>query len=644
MTLRFLIFLALGFTLRFITQHAPTPELSQNLWFALPAFGVFVLFVLSACSWGSFLRTKINYSFFSNSEEALFDLSVGSVGMYLLAYALTPLGLFSSANGIILWVVLGIGFTLGFPSLHMKKWFDFGSHWYSKLFMALVPLIVLVKLIEGVQFHQHGDSYVTYLVGPRTWGESGNFQGFLRYSQLFLSTSWESLYAWGTALMGFRGGAGLDISQWFSQWVTGGIGVLGSLLLGLALCKRLAMSFPLSTAWYPVIAIVSLQAQALRWTQNLAKNDYGIIFWGMSAFYFSIYGAVASPAIAFMAGLLTGAAVVGKMTVVILGGLLSFFILLKARKNSIPFIIGGIMGSVPVFLRNFILTNNPVFPWLPKIFPSPYLSDFAENGANAATQKSFLITDLWEYSREIYQEIPLFMSIFLIFLFSKYRKKAFELLLIPVISFVIFTLTLRPSTGIRYQNATLILLSVFAVYFTFFILDQWSQKILKNRKTLVLLALSFVLLGMANLTFFTLFQIGSGKKFCTFSKRMVGTNEIGGPAKVWIRSNIKPTESIISFGDVHIYYLIDYPLTEVGQSVEYGKKIFHSTLDEAEALFKHAPFDYLYLAGEDYYKDAAFAQDQAKIGDIMKRANAWDAKCKRFDNTKAQVWDLKCLN
>jgi hypothetical protein len=59
---------------------------------------------------------------------------------------------------------------------------------------------------------------------------------------------------------------------------------------------------------------------------------------------------------------------------------------------------------------------------------------------------------------------------------------------------------------------------------------------------------------------------------------------------------------------VHIYYLIDYPLTEVGESLEYGKKIFKSTVDEAEVVFKNAPFDYLYLAGEDYYKGRNFCE------------------------------------
>ncbi len=641
--LKFFCFLILGFALQLITKRAPTPENSKDLWFALPAFLVFGLFVLSMFSWGSFFRSRINYLFFSGAEEAMFDLGIGSVFLYVLAYALTPVGLFSSSTNLALWLILALGFSLGSGLLSPRKWLDFGSEGLSRFLMALIPILVLIKLIEGIQFHQHGDSYVTYLPGPRIWGVTGNFHGFLAYTQLFLSTSWESLFAWGTALMGFQGGVGLDISQWFSQWVSGTIGVFGILITCLAFCKRIEKVFPLNSKWFPIIAISTLQISAFRWAQNLAKNDHGIAFWGMAAFYTALYLAPVSSGFAFFAGALAGAATVGKFTLAILGICIGLIILISARSNTFYFILGGFAGSLPVFLRNYFLTKNPVFPWLPKVFPSEYLSEFSANGSSAATEKAFHFLDIPMYAQELYAQSPLILSIVLMLMIKKYTKSTFKLVVFPLISYVLFTITVRPSTGIRYQGPTLFLLVLFGAYFAFFILNLVSIKILKNKKDWALGVASLVVLATSSITFFTLFQIGKSSKFNTYSYIMPKMNQIGGPAKLWIRQNINPTSSILSFGDVHIYYLIDYPLTEVGESVEYGKKIFRSTLDQAEQVFKSAPFDYLYLAGDDYYKDAAFAKDQAQIADIMIRTNRWNQICKKFDDSRAQVWDLKCL-
>ena len=79
------------------------------------------------------------------------------------------------------------------------------------------------------------------------------------------------------------------------------------------------------------------------------------------------------------------------------------------------------------------------------------------------------------------------------------------------------------------------------------------------------------------------------------------------------------------------------------KSIEYAKKIFGTTLNEAEHVFKTAPFDYLYLAADDYFKDVQFAHDQAQIAEVMERTKNWNQGCKVFDNIGAQVWDLKCL-
>ena len=636
------LFTLAGCSLRAVMGLAPSPENSKSLWFGLPAFLVFLLFVTGICSWGAFIRKRMAPAM-DSLEALLFDLATGSVLAYAAAYVLTPTGLFSASRGVAVWVLLGAGFGFGIRDLKVRRALDFGRSWYSRLFMFLIPLMVLVKLIEGLQFHQHGDAYVTYLSGPRMWGSSGRFDGFLRFSQFFLSTSWESLFAWGTVLMGFEGGRGLDVSQWFSQWVTGGIGFSGAALAGLALCRRFPQAIKVDSAFHPVIVLIALQLPELAWTQNLAKNDFGIVFWGLSAFYFSLRAASISPLFAFFPGLIGGAAVVGKFTLAFFAVLIGLSLLLQNRKAFFWFVSGGVSGAAPVLIRNFIYTDNPVFPWLPNVFHSTGLSDFARHGASAALATPLTLDRLPGYLSEFPASIPLIWCIPVLFFFPQARAGLARFLWVPVFSCLAFTLTMRPSTGLRYQNAALVLLALASAHGAFFLVQTLSERGFKRARNWAPALLAFVLLAKSNLTLFTLAQIGKPGKFGPFSPQMEKTIQIGGPAKVWIRSHLKPTESILSFGDVHVYYLIDYALTDVASSVEYGNKLFKSTLEEAGTVLKNAPFDFLYLAGEDYYKDASFARDQAKIEEVMRMTAAWNQKCKPYDSGKAQVWDLRCL-
>jgi hypothetical protein len=266
--------------------------------------------------------------------------------------------------------------------------------------------------------------------------------------------------------------------------VSGGIGVAGVLITLLAFCKRLQAKFPVDSQWFPIIAIATLQIPSFRWTQNLAKNDHGIAFWGLSAFYASFYLAPISPGLAFFTGALAGAAAVGKVHSCHPRCCIGLNILFTSRKHVLPFILGGLAGSAPVFLRNYFLTDNPVFPWLPKIFPSPVINEFLEHGAAAATSKAFHLVDLPYYLNEFYAESYFLISIILILFFRKTHQRCIESDDLPILSFFVFTVTVRPSTGIRYQGPTLFLLVFFGTYFSFFVLNKLFTPLLKNKKIL----------------------------------------------------------------------------------------------------------------------------------------------------------------
>jgi hypothetical protein len=464
----FLLVFAFGVILKQITQISPSPEESKNLWVALPAFVVFIVFVYSSLSWGSFIRKFVKVNTESEIQKTFFDLTIGSVFYYVLSYALTPLGLFSVKASIFLWMILSLGIAIGEP-IRIKLQQQFG--WF--VFIPL--LVVIIRLLEGLQFHQHGDAYITYLPAPRIWAETGNFNYFKEYSQFFLSTSFESLFAWGTALMGLTSGRGLDVSQWFSQWCSAGIGVFGLVIGSLAIGEKLAKKFYIKNIWIPFVALMAIQIPVLRWMSNIAKNDLGVAFWGLSGFCFSVLFPQFLPVPIFLVGLIMGAAAIGKLTISILAILIFIPILYSSKSKSIFYVLGGVMGALPVMLRNWILMRNPVYPWLPTIFPDPNLKGSVLLGSEHATTQNFEWSQFEFYLLELYDQVPL-IGVFIIFLFLGEKRKVFKKIWLPICSFILFTITLRASTEIRYQGPTLVLIMIFSTYFSFYFFEKYGKK------------------------------------------------------------------------------------------------------------------------------------------------------------------------
>ena len=637
------LFAALGLVLFLVMRGAPTPEASTSFIYAFPAFLVFLMFNFAIFSFGSWIRTAFRLPSANLLEASLIDVILGSVSLYILGYALVALGLFQSKLGLIAWGVLSVAVVMGAGKASLTQWpaalrgKGLGS---GAIAFSLVMLVLGAKVLEGVQFQQHGDAYITYLVAPRALAATGKFDLFLKLPQLFLSTSIEILFAWGTVLMGLEGGRGLDLSQWFGQWVSGVIALGGIFLALMAILNRLKEPLRLKSSMLIWIAIAGVQVPAIRWTQNLAKNDTGISFWGTAGFYLMVFLAPTLSAFGFFGGMVSGALFVGKMATAPFVAVLYGYLFFKNKRSFGYAILGGFVGAFPVLARNAILTHNPVFPWLPALFPSPLLNEFFRLGAAAAVSKVFHVSDLGFYLIELAKENYLILAfpILWVWIFKKDRTTALWILL-PALSFLAFTVAFRPSTEIRYQGPSLVLVSTFATALV-------AALIANTRKLSVWLngMLAVFILATSSLSVFTYLQVFRKDKFAVFSEKLPHLNYVGGPAKAWIRKNIPTSSTVISFGDIHIYYLIDYPLTEVSQDLDYGSKIYGLKTDEAANFLKTAPFDYLYLARESFFKGDLFNDVVLMIGEIISYTNQWNQKCKLFDDhSKSHVWDLKCL-
>ncbi len=631
--LRSILFLGSGLLLSQSCAQAPTPEKSHSLWMALPAFLVMGMFVASIFCWGAVIRNRFRLPFFSETENAFFDIACGSVLMYWVAYGLTGLGLFSVDHRFLLWGFLATGFGAGSTLIKPSKWFPLPQGRWARLSWALPLLIVALKLIEGFQFHQHGDAYITYLPAPRSWAIHGGFQDFPRFTEYFLATSWESLFAWGTALMGLHGGAGLDLSQWFSQWTTGGIAVLG-LVLGLtALAQRLAKKVFLLAEWSAIAVVSALQLPSLRWTANLAKNDMGICFWGVAAFYGYLFFMPTSSFLAFVTGTILGAAVIGKLTLVVFGLVITLAAAINRRKGFWPMVFGGIVGVAPVLIRNWEVAHNPVYPWFSQFFQTPF-GQHAPMEKQKVTAFALHLSSFGPYFLELLKEIPLLAGMGLGMIALKRTRSTLEWTWVPLLGAVAFTFLIRPATEIRYQEAPLVLLGFFATYFSFFFL----QRVLSEKKAhWASMALSLVMIATANVSFFTIGQIG-GRKFTAWSSRSLHQEDIGGPAKVWMRSNLDSQKRILFVGDPFPYYMMDYPIALFEFDDLIKQQVLKGEPANLVETLKRSVFDYVYF--NQRTGDEVFHPSIAKTNQYLAGTHP---NCRRYLHEDEQVWDLGCV-
>ena len=628
-------FFVVGTGLFLISRQFPAPEASHSLLFALPAFGQFVLFVVSLISVGRFWLGFFRVPEFSALEDLFLSLVIGSGVAYGFAHLLSAMGLFSSRFALVLWALLAVGF-----SLRSRR----NLSWNKKesVLLAVPLLLIVLKLIEGLQLHTHGDAYITYLAAPRAWASSGGFELFRTYTQFFLATSWETLSAWGTALMGLQSGNGLEASQWFSQWVTGGIGVFG-LSLGLgSLCQRLAKDIGRMppAIILSCLIVVAIQVPCLRWTANLAKNDMGACFLGFSAFYLTVFHAQHSLRLSMLAGLVAGTAGIAKLSLAPLALVLSASLLFtqcaRGKLGHVVFIcVGGVLGATPILVRNFILTSNPVFPWLSSWFDAsgmPALGISEGAGSAHATTLSLNWRSMTVYLKEFFREVPLLWILPAMWI-PGLRRPMLKPVLITCAIALLFTLTLRPSTEIRYQGPALVILGFLSVFTALVLLEKWLPK----ASPWLSAALAVALLANSNLTIFTLFQLKSDK-FGTFSKRAEALADTGGPAKLWIRRNLKPTDQILVVGDGYPYYLLDYAMTQYSRVDGLERLISEGRTVEAAAALRATPFRYLYFGAR-----ADFVPYQTAIQEVMRIALSWSSACARYRTEEAQVWDLDCL-
>jgi hypothetical protein len=334
---------------------------------------------------------------------------------------------------------------------------------------------------------------------------------------------------------------------------------------------------------------------------------------------------------------LAGAAAIAKLSLVPFALIMGLALMWPARlREPALFSLGGVLGAMPVLVRNAVLASNPVYPWLQSIFPTSstlLFQGLSERAATLhATQFSFRLDSLPSHLLELLQESPL--PEILAWPALAWGLWKFGTLRRPAIIFfataLLFTLVLRPMTEVRYQGPTLVALALLTTSSVALSLASIHRRLQW--------AAALACLAASNLSFFTLLQLGSSK-FSTLPVRATALKETGAPAKLWIRKNLEARSPLLVVGDGYPYYLLDFNMTQYSRIPGLEALIVQ---DQTQAALDHiAATSYSHV----YFNSTAdFVGYRPAISRILSGAAfSWPRTCLRGSGEDWQVWSLPCI-
>jgi len=418
---------------------------------------------------------------------------------------------------------------------------------------------IFVRFLQAIVPIRHGDPLYYHLLGPQLWVQAGSIQLNEGTPIAMIASYWEYLYLWTQQL--WSGGANLISAQLMGQWthLFWGFGA------ALVACYVLFQRWTKRSDWALIVVVAIMGISSLQWTANLAKNDWGIIFWTISCLLFGLIGVEKRSVrhIGFSA-VLMAIAILGKpasaLTIVPIAMVLLFQSSKLNGRNQTLSMMGiyiGIMllAMLPMMLRNYIMTNNPFFPLLHHIFPSGwisksyqvYIDDFQPIGINLNPEI------LVHRFKQVLKESPFVWLLSLIpVLFSHFfhhitRKNLYwhNLLFLTLGPFVLFALLMGEKADIRLFGPGLI----FIVAMSTLIACVFSTK-MKHLETNALWLLLILLLATSHMPSFMLKKVWSLP-----NPDQAILEHTAGKAKRWLRKNARKDELIIMIGENEGYYL-----------------------------------------------------------------------------------------
>jgi len=486
---------------------------------SLTGFGVFMMMAAFFVSAGKFIFLKI-FKFQRNGSPTFPQLNlyeqfslyylIGSLAASLLWFCIGQAGFLN--RSVALWIgvmgVLCLPFSLCGPNIRewnlpgkitgtLTEWRQ-NTPWLEKLLSLIVISILVLFSTTAAYMPQQADTLITHIALPNFWINEGRMVINPYHFHSYLPSNTEILVTW--ALL-FESLFAAKLLMW------GYLVTLVSLFYGFL--KRITNNF---TALITVVILLS--APTLTNAAVTIKNDLPVCVF-ILAHYFLLAEAVSarstpsslSKSWIFLAGLLIGGAIGHKLIALPVAFISTTLLIgldgasLKKKMSGQSYLIpawfaGMILVTFPWFLRTYIETGNPLYPFLGNIFQSriqdPLFQDaekiFLYNAEGLLGVKNYFHSLLFGRGAANVPTWGPILSLSLLSLLMLKRAYPFGIRLGVLASFI-SSLALLQWLDVRYHIAPFTFLAT--VPFAFCLKSVIEGKYFKIYKTLAVLTVLF---------------------------------------------------------------------------------------------------------------------------------------------------------
>jgi hypothetical protein len=374
--------------------------------FALPPLLFLVSLLAAALGWGAVCLRLLGRK---PRRDPLYLLSAAAVGLGVVAYLTLALGLVGLLRPVLLGSVLVAGIGAGLRLLpgplrrhataadpdvasdHPAGKWAAAALWVYLAGLALLTLLSAFRPVDGLDW----DSLSYHLAAPKIYLQEGRIPFIAYDSHTHFPFTLEMLYTLG---LQFGGTSGAKLVHWACGWLTALVLVVWT--------GRLRIGGVPAPRWCgPLAAAAFVSMPVVLWEMGTAYIDLGTALFQMLALC-ALIDAVAAdsggvrvdPQGAALAGVLSGFALGTKYTALLQFGLLGLglmWVLTRTAERGtawralFAFGLLGVLVASPWYVKNWLWTHNPVYPFFYRFFPQSFSWTSEAERAYAGEQYAF---------------------------------------------------------------------------------------------------------------------------------------------------------------------------------------------------------------------------------------------------------------
>ena len=518
----------------------------------------------------------------------------------------------------------------------------------AKFFLLVIVAAFALRFLDCFRAWGMSDPLWYHLTAARLWTEAGKISVVPENPYVLQARYWEYLYIWPFRLNLLKGQNGLIAVQLFAQMIHFVFGFCTSLLLIFEITKT---KLKASTEASLITVLAAAAVPQLLWSSVMAKNDWGVTAWSLSAILFmpGIFSDIeenASPTSLLCCGFFLGLAFAAKFNTafLLLSASIVSIVMLGPKRAWLAWrwiLPSAAATTIPIVLRNTIFTGNPLFPELSGFFHSTLLSK-SQLDLQALAYGSWITADelLTKLYNVAFHEGVLVVGLFLIvFLRRETRARFAPIACACLLSVVLFSLR-GNEDSIRLLGPTLALSNA--------VVAACACELLTKRLAyFAAFGVALLAVGLFKVDYISayfglppiIFVIPDLISAKNFSQQIL--EHSGGQAKAWIRENVAQGKVIATTGDNQLYYLPGY---EVFPGNEYAS-FSNAALDAVTANGAHALLPILNSFHVDYILDTQHwsAEYWSFIGIPVAELAKEFPQAVVYDDGHARVIDVKKL-